>query len=552
MVGTLRFAHPTIQKEDVMIKQFFFLGSFLLLLSGHLFALDQHDMLVVVEQSLGHVGFYNPENGLAYGSVQVGFLPHEVIISKDQKTAYVSNFGLQDYDETIGIPGASISVIDIPSRIEKFRLYTFNPTDKTHFEQIDKAPHGMRLRPPFEKLLYVNAEKGSKLLVFDVEKRKLIKKFNINPLTHNLFFSPDGKILWLMAGPNGVIRLDADTGEMTGQFKLDTPIRGLQYTPGHRYLIASGNNEIALFDPDKLTVIKRFYPLGAGQILYSDITPDGKYLIAPAVWDSQVLIIDTTTGSVIKRIVTGLDPVTVKVSPSGKFAYVTNARDSYVTEINLDNFASNNILTGDGPNGLAVTPFIPAQEHKTLTLGVPLPLSGKNGKEGREMMLGFEFWRLANHQAGGLFIHNQAYDVNIVYLDTQSDKNRVSQLTTTLISLYKVNALFGTYGIEENKIEHDIALAQHIPFIPLPEKSDKTWQPNDIAVGEDVFMTSNEFSKQFQKYYNLKASYLSGSATASGIILQQALLEANSLDYDVLMQRFKLQTFNTFLSASGN
>ena len=125
-------------------------------------------LIVAVEQTAGRVGFYDPVDGKEYGSVNVGFLPHEIAISKDQKTGYVSNFGLQDYDETIGVPGVSISVIDIPNRAEKFRLYTFNPTEKKEFSHVDKAPHGLRLRPPFEKLLYVNVEKGSKILIFDM------------------------------------------------------------------------------------------------------------------------------------------------------------------------------------------------------------------------------------------------------------------------------------------------------------------------------------------------------------------------------------------------
>lgn len=533
-----------------MINRLFVLGSFLFLLSSHLFAFDQRDLLVVVEQATSHVTFYNPKNGLADESVKVGFLPHEVIISKDQKTAYVTNFGLQDYDETIGIPGTSISVIDIPSRMEKFRLFTFNPTEKNDFSKIDKAPHGMALRPPLENQLYVNVEKGSKLLIFDVKTRKLIKSFPVDARTHNLVFSPDGKILWLMAGPNGVIRMNAETGEVLGQFKLATPIRGLKYTPDYRYLMVSGSNEIALLHPDNLSIYKQFNSLGVGQILYSDMTLDGKYIIAPAVWDSQVVIIDTATGLVVKRIVTGLDPVTVKLSSSGKFAYVTNARDSYVTEINLDSFQSRNIITGDGPNGIAVTTYIPTSERKTLTIGVALPLSGNDAKYGREMMLGFEFWRLTLRQAGGLNINNQAYDVNIIYLDTQSNKTMVTTQTNNLISLYKVKALFSTYGIEENKIAKDIANTQHIPFIPLPTSDYKTWQPNDIAAGEDWFVTSNEFSKQFQQYYNLPASHVSGSATASGIMLQQALLEANNMDYDTLMKVLNLHSFNTFATAT--
>lgn len=219
--------------------------SLLYISGGPIYAVN-NDMLIAVEQTAGLVGFYNAKDGKAYGSVQVGFLPHEIILSQDQKTAYVSNFGIQDYDENIGEPGVSISVIDVPNRTEKFRLNVFDPQEQKDFSQIDKAPHGMRLRPPFENQLYVNLEKGNKLLVFDIKTRKIIKKFNIDVNTHNLIFSPDGKVLWLMAGKSGVIRVNPDTGKITGQFKISTPVRGLSYTPDNRYIMASGSGEIVL------------------------------------------------------------------------------------------------------------------------------------------------------------------------------------------------------------------------------------------------------------------------------------------------------------------
>ncbi len=95
---------------------------FLSLLSTLGYTNTNSKMLAVVEENAGHVSFYNYENGNKLGSLEVGFLPHEIAISKDGKTAYVSNFGIKDYDSGIGVPGASISVIDIPNRLDKLRI----------------------------------------------------------------------------------------------------------------------------------------------------------------------------------------------------------------------------------------------------------------------------------------------------------------------------------------------------------------------------------------------------------------------------------------------
>ena len=65
-------------------------------------------LLIVVEESANRVGFYDTICGERVASVEVGFWPHEIEVSADGKTAYVSNFGLQDYDETLGVAGYSV------------------------------------------------------------------------------------------------------------------------------------------------------------------------------------------------------------------------------------------------------------------------------------------------------------------------------------------------------------------------------------------------------------------------------------------------------------
>lgn len=322
------------------------------IISNVSYANTNPQMLAVVEENAGHVSFYNHENGKKLGSLQVGFLPHEIAVSKDGKTAYVTNFGIKDYDSGIGTPGASISVIDIPNRLEKYRLYTFDPATHQDYAQIDSAPHGVKLRPDNENLLYVNTEKGGKVLVFDLTSRSIIKKFDVSPNTHNLFFSADGKTLWLMAGKDGIVRMDPDTGKILGNFALPTPIRGFKCTPDNQSLMLSAVNQIVFLDPVTLKIQKEFSNLGVGPILYSDITPDQKYIVAPAAFDNQILIIDVQTKTVVKRIVTGLNPVTVMMDAEGKYAYVTNATDKHITKINMQTFTTTNIYTKEGPNGL--------------------------------------------------------------------------------------------------------------------------------------------------------------------------------------------------------
>ena len=54
------------------------------------------EILAVVEENAGYLSFYNTNTGKEAGSIKLDFLPHEIVVTKDEKTAFVSNFGIRD------------------------------------------------------------------------------------------------------------------------------------------------------------------------------------------------------------------------------------------------------------------------------------------------------------------------------------------------------------------------------------------------------------------------------------------------------------------------
>lgn len=420
---------------------------------------SQENILAVVEEKASRVDFYDADTGGLLGGTAVGNLPHEIAISNDKKLAFVSNFGLHDYDQTIGTPGNSISVIDLETFKEKYQLITGNKN----------APHGLKIRPAHLNELYVNTELDNQMVVFDLNTQQIKRRFSIMPGTHNFIFSPDGEWLWLMAGKNGVSKLHAETGEIVEQYKSDTPIRGLSYTSDYQKLILSGNNEIIFLDPTSLEVDHKINHLNVDQILYSVMTPDGKYLLAPAVWNNEVLVIDTQEEKVIKRIVTGVDPVNINVSPDSQFAYVTNGRNSHVSKINLQDFTLSEIATQPGTNGIALftkeigNALKPIDEKNYLSIAALVPLTGESWKEGRNIMLGYEFFRDNINQHGGIKIGDKSYYLNIDYADTQSDVNHLPALVKAIQQQYPVKAVLDFY----NKSLRDNSEIKNISIIPF-------------------------------------------------------------------------------------
>lgn len=530
-----------------MFKKSCMLVIFLWIFNSLVYSSSSNQTLAVVEENAGRISFYNPDTGTRQGGFKIGFLPHEIAVTKDGKTAYVSNFGIRDYDSGSGVPGASISVINLSNPVEKYRLFTFDALDNKEYTDIDSAPHGVKLRPPFEKQLYVNVEKGNKIIVFDVETKAIIKKIEVSPNTHNLFFSQDGKTLWLMAGKDGVIRIDPDSGAITGSLTLPSAVRGLKYTPDNRSLMVSAVNQIVFINPETLAIQKQLDNLNLGPILYSDITPDQKYVLAPAPFDHQVAVIDVDTGKVIKRLVTGLNPINVLVSPDGQYAYVSNATDKHLSKVDLHTFEFTAIPTHSGPNGLAFIPEIAPAQHKIVHMGVALPLTGKEGSKGREMLRGYEYWKSNVIKGGGLLIDNQVYAPDIVYLDTESNTEKLKSLTQELLTQYHVQVLLSTYGNETYTLEQEIAASNQTIITPAPSE-EMAWHPDNIAKGYDYFVTTSFYEKDYISQYNFKPTAWSAMATAIGLKFQNACQMANNLDYQQITTLLNEHHFQLFYS----
>jgi DNA-binding beta-propeller fold protein YncE len=302
--------------------------------------------VVVVEQGAGRVTVLDGKTGAVRGSVKVGEAPHEVELSGDRRTAYVSNYGLSDKSRAIGKPGDSISVVDLTTFKELRRLNT----------EPYKAPHGVKLRPGAPKgkeELYVNVEQSDEILVYSAATGKLIRQFAVPIETHNFVFSSDGKQLILMAATSGVVKVDPGTGEILAQYKTEGSVRGLSWIEGEKKLLASEKNGLAILDAGSLSVVRRIGDLGVGQVLYSAMTPDGSYILAPCPLDQKLLVIDTASGKVERALTTGKDPIVVQIAPDGRRAFVSNGADDHLATVDLETFEVRGFGKADKPNGMS-------------------------------------------------------------------------------------------------------------------------------------------------------------------------------------------------------
>lgn len=299
---------------------------------------DRFCIVAAEEQGTGIV-ILNP-NGKLVVRVEVGRWPHEVEISSDGRTAFVSQFGITDYDSQIGSPGDHISRID---------LATARQTGRFVLPDGLRAPHGVKLRPASAEL-FVNAEAGGDtMLVYDSRNRRLIRSFPLTKGSHNFVFSTDGRFVFVFAGIEGVAKYDAASGKQLATRKLATPVRGLRLA-GAKVIAAAGKGEVTLLDTDTLAVKARLGSLIAGQFVYLEALPDGS-IIAPSIADNGVEWFAPGGGS--RFIQTGKGALGVRLAPDGRL-YVANVDDDHLTVLSSSGHLLGQIGHGvQGPNGVA-------------------------------------------------------------------------------------------------------------------------------------------------------------------------------------------------------
>ena len=291
-----------------------------------------------VQETAGQLGIAS-SGGAVVATIPIGTRPHEIAVTRNGMTAYVSQFGITDYDSRLGTPGDRVAEIDLRNarRVADFIL----PPPA-------RGPHGVKLRPGTREL-FVNAEAGGYVMfVFDMRTRRLLRSFPLPNGTHNFVFSADGKSLYSFAGANGASRINPGDGSVLAHRDVGSPIRGLFLTKAGT-ILASAKGALFTLDPGDLGVVQRLEAPRPGQYIYAEQWPDGM-IVAPSPSDGGIAIFPANGGP-SQFVSTGRSPILVRRGPDN-LIYVSNAEDDHISVLGL---RGENILTIQGlsgPNGL--------------------------------------------------------------------------------------------------------------------------------------------------------------------------------------------------------
>jgi YVTN family beta-propeller protein len=301
--------------------------------------------LVVLEKQDGTLIIVDPATQKIIARVRVGIDPHEVVVSEDGRTAYVSNYGFFGS----GGPGHTVAAVDLVGQkplapIEIWPLL---------------APHGLDFR-------------GGELY-FTAEGSKAIGRYN--PATEKIdwimgtgedrthmvraFFHPDAILASNVA--SGTVTIFQPTGSHgPADWRLTVvPVgggsEGFDVTPDRRdlWVANADDHTVSIVDIAQKKVIQTI-PDSVKHANRLQFTPNGKYALISDLQSNDLTVVEVANRSVFKKIPLGSSSEGILISPDGTHAYVALGPANAVDVIDLMTWTvGGKIQTGRGPDGMA-------------------------------------------------------------------------------------------------------------------------------------------------------------------------------------------------------
>lgn len=312
--------------------------------------LPQSFLLVLSKQSQ-KLNIINPATLRVIATVPAGPNPHEVTVSTDGKTAYISNYGFGKYH--------TLTPVDLADRKAE------PPVNVLPLG----GPHGLAFA---EGEVWFTSEVAKAIGRYDPVSHKVdwVLGTGQNRI-HMLYVSPDAKLIvatntvsgtvsviekeWMrMPGPSGTVnakgmRLDWNVTNI----KVGNGSEGFDVSPDRReaWVANAGDGTISVIDlaTKKVAATLHTDTKGANRLKF---TPDGKLALVSSGPD--LVVLNVSQRRVIKRIRVGHGSAGVLVEPDGKRAFVACSPDGYVAVVDLAKLnVSGHVMVGGDPDGMA-------------------------------------------------------------------------------------------------------------------------------------------------------------------------------------------------------
>jgi YVTN family beta-propeller protein len=323
--------------------------------------------LLVLEKAQNTLIILDPVALKIVGRVPAGNDPHEVAVSDDGRTAYISNYGAFG-----GIGGNTISVVDLVAQ---------KPLPVIDLGAL-RLPHGLAFAGG---KVYFTAEGAKVVGRYDPTTRKIDWVVGTGQdRTHMVVVSNDAKTIFTTNVSSATVSIiEQSTAQMPGpppppagaqprpaaapgprgppradwhvtNIAVGKGSEGFDLSPdGKELWVANAQDQtVSVIDVAGRKVVQTLPSTRSANRL--KFTPDGRYVFVSDLGGNEMLVIDARARKEFKRIPLSGNSEGIVMSPDGARAYTTlNSRDA-VAAIDLKTMTvAGEVKTGRGPDGLA-------------------------------------------------------------------------------------------------------------------------------------------------------------------------------------------------------
>jgi YVTN family beta-propeller protein len=309
------------------------------------------DTLVVLTKSEFRVSLIDPATGNVLAKLPTGHGPHEVSVSPDGRTAYVSNFGPFGHypagDQTHTQPGNTITVIDIVSRAVKT---TWDLGTHT-------GPHGLLISHD-GKSVWVTTETPQSLLELDAATGKIVHVWpTTQQRTHLIVITPDEKKFYATNTISGSVSVIDRAAGTTKVLPTGPGSEGIAISPDGRevWVSARAADKVAVISTVTDEILATFESGGKSPSRLH-FTSDGKEVWVSNSASNQMAVFGAGDHKILATVDMPKGPSGMVFSADGRRLYVANMRDNEVTVIDVAaRKVASRIPTGidSEPDGLA-------------------------------------------------------------------------------------------------------------------------------------------------------------------------------------------------------
>ena len=242
--------------------------------------------LLVGNKSADTVWRLSTKDGARVGEFATGQGPHEIVVSRDNRFALVSNYGG-------AAPGNSITVLE------------FGAPGSTRIIDLGEngKPHGMRLLPDGKRAV-VTTEASRKLLLVDVAKGRVEHAIDLGDgRGHMVAVSRDGKTAFVTKIDTGTVsRIDLTTRAKTHEVRAGAGAEGVAVHPatGEVWVSNREAGTVTVHDPKTLaighSIASEGFPI---RVVF---TGDGRHALVTNARAATLSVIDTSKHEVAHTV----------------------------------------------------------------------------------------------------------------------------------------------------------------------------------------------------------------------------------------------------------